>query len=1497
LNAIYDGANGAQENGVSELITNVYTPCAAIPAATILDHVSDLIDDGICSLEDANGWGEATVAQCVDVNQQCTTVQAAGIPCRQLRGQCDLTCRFCRAPPPPPPGGGGRFLQAMNHRRMQDDHSCDTAHLTSNYQRIDTVCCDDTNGVCTTGVPTSCDAKCAVFFVDLYDRCQTQLHATAGAQASVQLDALYHTCTTALPTEQLLQLASVCEGGNGGTGGCQVKATLGRSSRTVIYWINTQSHSVNFYYRSNPSASWHRFVSRTVYGTGQWSTHSGDFTRGRTNYEYSVTIDGTRLGPWSEPANLLDQTHLSDAACVLTQVSADPYSTNTGHYCRTQEYSHSGPGNGSPPRPGVYTSMASAQAACTADSSCHSVYDNRCDGTGSFYTCTSAVGTRSSIGSCLSVKSAQAQVIVPPAPWTKVTDTFCGSSQQITVNGRHPRFTTRQLAEASCLSDPTCLSVYDASCDGRGNWYACTTTTGSHSSIGSCLYLKGANSQASGGILPYGVGGNCDVHTLATRISNLNHACCLGESGSSCTPGVCSVDCGMALLPLLDECRPLLDAIYDDVDSVQDGTAAVFDTLNTRCMSVPATDALQRVVELHNAGKCGNEILNGVGEMHVTNCQDRNRQCASVLATGIPCTNLVGQCDLSCHFCVANTRGRRLQGATTTIHVINAQNQCGESTFPSAWTQQATQWAGSQGLAVQVGTCVSAGYTVRTGSTTTVPNTGAPGPVIVTLYSRPVCNTALLQRNIAQINAVCCDATSGRCAQGVPTTCDAKCAVFFVPLYQNCSTNIAALNPAMAPQLQSLNLVCTNALPVDDLLMVAARCSAPAPPAPPTPTPGYTLRADHFCSSSHRYPNLRAAQRACNRSSTCLSISDQACDGTGTYYTCTTGTGSTSRAGSCMYVKAGAPGHAAAPAPPGYALLPNHYCAGQGSYGSLAAAGAACDRSSTCTALYDGRCDGTGTFNTCRARPARGFPNSTSGSCLYTKGPSPPPAPSAPGYTLLRNHYCTGTGRYPTLAQAQAACTASPTCLAVDDGSCDGTGVFITCTTATGSASRAGSCMLVKTTGSPTLTNDCNPAAIDLATLTSPHSGTTRGRSSGYTAPVGSGPQIIFVVTMAPGARIDIGQTRNSFDSEVTVAYGGHCPGQHRIQAWDDPDTRRVRWHNTQSSPQIMYFVIDGYGGRSGTFTLSWTITGNGAVAPPPPSSTLYTQRLTHYCDDSHEIANYPTLQAAEAACSASSSCRSVEDESCDGRGQFHTCSTATGTRSGAGTCLYVKALAAAPYANFSNHYCPTNQYVSQTTYPSVTSAEAACTASPICHSVYDDRCDGTGRFRLCKSRTGTRSSIHSCLLVKQGGNGNPTGPPPPPQGGTHYSLTPNHYCTTRQFDGTATYTSLHAAEAACTARSTCTGVYDDGCNNRGTFHLCNNARGTASRAGSCLYNKGRATPCCSTHGSQCGCSRTRRGGCHTDICACGRGVCGQVGSRTVTSAHNRYPYICDATC
>ena len=56
---------------------------------------------------------------------------------------------------------------------------CDLQFFTRDVELVDTSCCDD--GVsCSGGVPTTCDAKCALRFLPFFDRCSAVLSALLG---------------------------------------------------------------------------------------------------------------------------------------------------------------------------------------------------------------------------------------------------------------------------------------------------------------------------------------------------------------------------------------------------------------------------------------------------------------------------------------------------------------------------------------------------------------------------------------------------------------------------------------------------------------------------------------------------------------------------------------------------------------------------------------------------------------------------------------------------------------------------------------------------------------------------------------------------------------------------------------------------------------------------------------------------------------------------------------------------------------------------------------------------------------------------------------------------------------------------------------------------------------------------------------------------------------------------------------------------------------------
>jgi hypothetical protein len=199
---------------------------------------------------------------------------------------------------------------------------------------------------------------------------------------------------------------------------------------------------------------------------------------------------------------------------------------------------------------------------------------------------------------------------------------------------------------------------------------------------------------------------SCDLTNLDSRVTTLSTLCTTG--------GACTLDCAVELLPLLSECRAVLDVLY--------APDANFDAASDSCMtSIPSRDVLQRVVELHDAGQCPNDVLNGIAEVDVPaqQCSDGNSDCASLLAMvlvamGLACGSLVGQCDQTCSVCGSASPPPSPGGGGHRLRNLRARP-------PDYWRR-------TQGLAE--------------------------------------CDLSAMQENIANIDRVCCDGTAGVCAGG-----------------------------------------------------------------------------------------------------------------------------------------------------------------------------------------------------------------------------------------------------------------------------------------------------------------------------------------------------------------------------------------------------------------------------------------------------------------------------------------------------------------------------------------------------------------------------------------------------------------------------------------------------------------------------------------------------------------------------------------------------------
>ena len=128
----------------------------------------------------------------------------------------------------------------------------------------------------------------------------------------------------------------------------------------------------------------------------------------------------------------------------------------------------------------------------------------------------------------------------------------------------------------------------------------------------------------------------------------------------------------------------------------------------------------------------------------------------------------------------------------------------------------------------------------------------------------------------------------------------------------------------------------------------------------------------------------------------------------------------------------------------------------------------------------------------------------------------------------------------------------------------------------------------------PPPANDNCSGVIDLASLTSPITGSTALASNDFILDClssTSAKDVIYSIQVPAGATLSIGQTSNSYDSKHSLRYGDTCPGDQLIVCRDDPDTQTETWVNNTGADQTVYWIQSGYSTASGDYTLSWTMT------------------------------------------------------------------------------------------------------------------------------------------------------------------------------------------------------------------------------------------------------------------------------------------------------------------
>jgi hypothetical protein len=296
----------------------------------------------------------------------------------------------------------------------------------------------------------------------------------------------------------------------------------------------------------------------------------------------------------------------------------------------------------------------------------------------------------------------------------------------------------------------------------------------------------------------------CPMQDVRARIAELDAICCADRPGQhNCDPAVlsgapsaCSVACGAKMTTLMRQCNSTLDILFDGMDDEYDGRAQMFYDLWTLCAEQSADDVISEIKLLQDEGCVVDS--NGVGEMVVDGGH------GSTAAIG-------GDC--------------RDAGSQKLCALISSGALSCETDF----CQDGDQCAHSGACDQTCGFCSTKG-------------SGADGRRALQIDLSHTCNALNLQSKVGPVNGACCD-EDGACdggGLGIPTVCDAKCAVVYSAFYDECEATLRAsfgTQPETLAAFSDLAATCSS-LPVGELLQAVANAACPDVESPDPPAGG-----------------------------------------------------------------------------------------------------------------------------------------------------------------------------------------------------------------------------------------------------------------------------------------------------------------------------------------------------------------------------------------------------------------------------------------------------------------------------------------------------------------------------------------------------------------------------------------------------------------------------------------------------------------------------------
>ena len=192
LDPLLDLADGV-EDGVAARLDWTHDACLEIQPSDVLAQLKTMNDAGTCPESMLNNVALTDVTDtCEDARDGCDALLGAGLQCKDatMQTDCRMTCGLCDG-----------------HRRAQIVAACSPKDFQDDAATVNDACCDD--AACN-GVPTVCDAKCAIIYDDFYERCSRQLQNSIDPAQMRAWTALHATCSTQLPVEPLLRAVIAC---------------------------------------------------------------------------------------------------------------------------------------------------------------------------------------------------------------------------------------------------------------------------------------------------------------------------------------------------------------------------------------------------------------------------------------------------------------------------------------------------------------------------------------------------------------------------------------------------------------------------------------------------------------------------------------------------------------------------------------------------------------------------------------------------------------------------------------------------------------------------------------------------------------------------------------------------------------------------------------------------------------------------------------------------------------------------------------------------------------------------------------------------------------------------------------------------------------------------------------------------------------------------------------------------------------------------------------